>query len=105
MSTVTATAAPSRCRLHLVVCATTRVVEKSSSNIVYPTLTQSNYTEWSIVMMVNLQAVRLWDVIESSTDDYHDDQSALAALLRVMPQEMQAGLAVKPTTHEACEAI
>jgi hypothetical protein len=29
------------------------VVEKSSTNIVYPTLTRSNYTEWSLVMKVN----------------------------------------------------
>jgi hypothetical protein len=33
-----------------------RVIEKSSSNVVYPTLTRTNCTEWSLVMMVNLQA-------------------------------------------------
>jgi hypothetical protein len=32
-----------------------RVIEKSSSaGIVYPTLTRTNYTEWSLVMKVNL---------------------------------------------------
>jgi hypothetical protein len=51
-----------------------RVIEKSSSaGIVYPTLTRTNYTEWSLVMKVNLQAAGLWDVIESSDGDYRDD--------------------------------
>jgi hypothetical protein len=82
-----------------------RVVEKSSSSIVYPMLTHSNYTEWSLVMKVNLQAARLWDVIDSGVGEYHDDRSVLIALLRAVPQEMQAGLTVKPTAHAAWEAI
>jgi hypothetical protein len=37
-----------------------RVIEKSSSaDIVYPTLMRTNYTEWSLVMKVNLQAAGL----------------------------------------------
>jgi hypothetical protein len=37
-----------------------RVIEKSSSaGIIYPTLTRTNYTEWSLVMKVNLQAAGL----------------------------------------------
>jgi hypothetical protein len=36
-----------------------QVAEKSPANIVYPTLTKMNYTEWSLVMKVNLQAVGL----------------------------------------------
>ncbi len=83
-----------------------RVIEKSSSaGIVYPTLTRTNYTEWSLVMKVNLQAAGLWDVIESGDGDYRDDRTALAAILRAVPLEMQAGLAVKPTATEAWEAI
>jgi hypothetical protein len=56
-------------------------------------------------MMVNLQAAELRDVIESDAGDYREDQSALAALLRIIPQEMQAGRAVKDTAHNAWEAI
>jgi hypothetical protein len=83
-----------------------RVIEKlSSAGIVYPTLTRTNYTEWSLVMKVNLQATGLWDVIESGDGDYRDDRTALAAILRAMPLEMQAGLAVKPTSTEAWEVI
>jgi hypothetical protein len=36
-------------------------------------LTRSNYTEWSLVMMVNLQMTRLWDVVESDIGDYRED--------------------------------
>jgi hypothetical protein len=78
-----------------------RVIERSSSSIVYPMLTCTNYTEWSIVMHVNLQVVGLWNVIESDSNEYRDDRNALAAILRVVPLEMQAGLAVKSSAREA----
>jgi hypothetical protein len=57
---------------------------------------RTNYTEWSLVMKVNLQAAGHWDVIESGNGDYRDDRTALATILRAVPLEMQAGLAVKP---------
>jgi hypothetical protein len=72
---------------------------------VYLTLTRTNYTEWSLVMKVNLQAAGLWDVIEFGAGDYRDDRTALAAILRAVPPEMQAGLAVRPTVSDAWEAI
>jgi hypothetical protein len=81
------------------------VVKKSSTNIVYPTLTRSNYTEWSLVMKVNLQAAGPWMVIEFGAGDYREDRSVLAAILRAVPQVMQAGLLVKSTAHDAWEAI
>jgi hypothetical protein len=70
-----------------------------------PHADKDEYTEWSLVMKVNLQATGLWDVIESGDGDYRDDRTALAAILRAVPLEMQAGLAVKPTATEAWEAI
>lgn len=82
-----------------------RVVEKSSAGLVYPVLTRTNYTEWSLVMRVNLQAAGLWRVIEIGVGTYNDDRHALAALLRAVPLEMQAGLAVKETAAEAWDAI
>jgi hypothetical protein len=36
-----------------------RGIERSASNVVYPTLTRTNLMEWSLVMKVNLQAARL----------------------------------------------
>jgi hypothetical protein len=82
------------------------VIEKSSAAIVYPVLTRTNYSEWELVMRVNLQAVGLWDAIELGTDDdYREDRSALAALLCAVPEEMQAGLACKESAADAWEAI
>jgi hypothetical protein len=77
-----------------------RVVEKSSAAIVYPTLIRTNYAEWALEIWVNLQ-----DAIELGTDDYREDRSTLVALLRAVPEEMQAGLARKENTTEAWKAI
>jgi hypothetical protein len=77
-----------------------RVVEKSSAAIVYPTLIRTNYSEWALEILVNLQ-----DAIELGTDDYREDRSTLVALLRAVPEEMQAGLARKENTTEAWKAI
>jgi hypothetical protein len=40
-----------------------RVIEKSTTSIVYPKLTRTNYTEWSAVMSVNLQVAGLWEAV------------------------------------------
>lgn len=82
-----------------------RVVERSSSRVVYPTLTHTNYAEWSSVMMVNLQAQGLWEVMSTGVGDYREDRHALAVLLRAVPPEMQAGLARKESAYDAWESI
>jgi hypothetical protein len=73
--------------------------------LVYPALPRTNYFEWSLVVRVNLQAAGLWDAIKLGTDDYREDHSALAALLRAVREEMQAELARKESAAEAWEAI
>jgi hypothetical protein len=81
------------------------VIERTSGAIPYPILTRTNYTEWSLVVMVNLQAQGLWDVVSTGIGDYRKDWNALATLLRAVPPEMQAGLACKDSTYDAWEAI
>jgi hypothetical protein len=71
------------------------VVKKSTAGIVYPMLTRMNYTEWSAVMHVNLQAAELWKAVWYGSVEYHDDRHALAALLRAVPAEMEARLTNK----------
>ncbi|XP_071684792.1 uncharacterized protein [Lolium perenne] len=71
----------------------------------YPMLTRTNYTEWSLLMKVKLQARGIWDAIELGADDYQEDRMALEAILQAVPTEMMAGLAVKRTAKEAWEAI
>jgi hypothetical protein len=39
------------------------------SSTQWPVLTRSNYTTWSLLMRVILQARHLWDVIESGVGD------------------------------------
>lgn len=82
-----------------------RVVERTTSAVVYPTLTRTNYAEWSSVTMVNLQAQGLWEVMSTGAGEYRNDRNALAALLRAVPPEMQAGLARKRSAFEAWESI
>jgi transposase InsO family protein len=86
-----------------------RVVrEATTSIVVYPTLTRTNYQDWALVMRVNMQAQCLWGAVEPEGDDlvdYRQDQQALAAILRAVPAEMLATLAVKETAQEAWEAI
>jgi hypothetical protein len=78
-----------------------RVMEKSTTGIVYLMLTRMNYTEWSVVMRVNLQAVGVWEAVRHGGIKYHDNKHVLAALLHVEPVDMQAGLANKETAHGA----
>jgi hypothetical protein len=64
------------------------VVEKTMAGIVFPMLTCTNYTNWSLMMCVNLQAASLWEAIQYGAPDYRDDKTALAALLHAVPVEM-----------------
>jgi hypothetical protein len=63
-------------------------VVKSTTGIIYPMLMPTNYTEWSLVMCVNLQAIGLWDAIWYDVVEYRDNKHALAALLRVVPVDI-----------------
>jgi hypothetical protein len=81
------------------------LIEKATAAILYPVLTHTNYSEFALVMRVNLQAAGLWDVINKGDNDYHDDMNALAALLCAVPQEMQASLALNESAKEAWDAI
>ena len=71
----------------------------------YPTLTRTNYTEWSLLMKVKLQARGIWGSIELGADDYQEDRMALEAILQAVPPEMMPGLAVKRTAKEAIRAM
>jgi hypothetical protein len=46
-----------------------RVIKEASVSIQYPTLTRTNYNEWSLLMRVNLQAQGLWYAVEPEEDD------------------------------------
>ena len=81
-----------------------RVVANSGA-VELPLLTRTNYHEWSLVMQVSLEAMELWDAVEAVTKERTKDRRALAAILRAVPPEMKAGLAVKKSAKEAWEAV
>jgi RNA polymerase subunit RPABC4/transcription elongation factor Spt4 len=68
-------------------------MKKTSEWSVYLILMRTNYSEWSLVIHMNLQVAQLWDAIERDTNDYREG--------RAVPQEMQVKLACKVITTEA----
>ena len=88
-----------------------RVVERPSANVAWPMLTRTNYPEWAMVMEVNLQTLKVWDVVIDAIDndpneeDYHVDRQAMAGLLRLVPSELWSTLAPQRMVKEAWEAV
>jgi hypothetical protein len=80
-------------------------VTPNSGVVELPLLTKGNYQEWSLVMQVSLEALELWEVVEEESKDRAKDRRALAAILRGVPPEMKAGLAVKKTAKEAWDSV
>jgi hypothetical protein len=71
----------------------------------WPMLTKTNYTQWSLVMKVKMQARNLWDAIEPGGVSLQEDCMALDAITSVVPSEMVASLAAKATALEAWNAV
>jgi hypothetical protein len=60
-----------------------RVVQSHvGGNIVYPTLTSTNYIEWALVMKINLRAQGLWEAVTGMGEPGdREDMAALSALI------------------------
>jgi hypothetical protein len=71
----------------------------------WPLLTKTNYTEWTLIMKIKLQARNLWDAIEPGDVTLQEDRMTLDAITSAVPQEMLASLAVKVTAAEAWEVV
>ncbi|WVZ53014.1 hypothetical protein U9M48_004007 [Paspalum notatum var. saurae] len=84
---------------------TAECVVTSSNSIELPLLTKANYHEWSLVMQVSLEALELWDAVEAECKERAKDRWALAAILRAVPSEMKADLAMKKSAKEAPDAV
>ena len=80
-----------------VIVRTVREVSGTS----WPTLTRTNYGEWSVTMKVKLRARRLWNAVDKGTDCEEDDMSALEAILAAVPVEYREPLGVKSSAKEA----
>jgi hypothetical protein len=68
-------------------------------------LTKGGYQEWALVMQVSLEALELWDAVEEESVERAKDRRALATILRGVPPEMRAGLAVKKTAKEVWASV
>jgi hypothetical protein len=68
-------------------------------------LTKTNYTSWSLVMKIKLQARDLWEAIEPGGVPLKEERMALDAITSVVPPEMVPFLAAKDTTLEAWTAV
>ena len=80
-----------------VVVRTVREISGTS----WPTLTRTNYREWSVIMKVKLRARRLWNAVDKSTNNKEDDISALVAILAVVLAEYREPLGTKSSAKEA----
>ena len=65
------------------------------SGTTWPTLTRTNYGEWSVTIKVKLRARRLWNAVDKGTDVEEDDMSALEAILAAVPAEYREPLGMK----------
>jgi hypothetical protein len=82
-----------------------RAWNHASGNLVWPMLSRTNYQEWSAHVQCNLEAMYLWDAMESDKVERRRDRLALGAMIRGMPSEMHSMLLNKKSTKEAWEAI
>ena len=85
-----------------------RVIKETTASMQYSILTRSNYSEWALLMRVNLQAQGLWYAVEPEEGEaieYREDRLAFAAILWAVPLEMLASLSTKCTAQSAWEGI
>jgi hypothetical protein len=71
----------------------------------WPTLTKTNYTEWAILMRVQLQGAGLWDAVETDDVPGRQERQALGAILHSVPMEMVQVLAAKDNAKAAWDTI
>jgi hypothetical protein len=82
-----------------------RVWNQASGNLVWPMLSRTNYQEWSAHVQCNLEAMYLWDAIESDKVERRRDRLALGAMIRGVPPEMHSMLLNKKSAKEAIKSM
>jgi hypothetical protein len=78
-----------------------RVIREFGGPASWPMLTKTNYTQWSLVMKLKMQARSLWSAIEPGGVSMQEDRMALDAITSAVPTEMVASLAAKNSALEA----
>jgi hypothetical protein len=82
-----------------------RVICEVGGGSSYPVLTKTNYSNWALLMKVQLKARAIWSVIENGGADQQEEMMALDALCGAVPSEIVPMIANKETAKEAWDAI
>jgi hypothetical protein len=82
-----------------------RLIKEMMMTGVWPMLTCTNYTEWALLMQVNLEGMGVWDATDPGGGLRKNDCVALGALLHGVPPEMWSLLVQKKTIKEAWESV
>ncbi|XP_078430703.1 uncharacterized protein LOC144702526 [Wolffia australiana] len=73
--------------------------------VLFPVLTNTNYSLWADQMEVFLEAHGLWEAIEEETVPGKKDRQTLSILLGAIPKEIQAQINIKMSVKEIWEAL
>jgi hypothetical protein len=82
-----------------------KTVIRDSGNTQWPVLKKTNYTEWSSMMKVKLEARQIWTTVRLGRVSRQEDRRALEALCSAVPTEMVSALSEKATAKDAWDAI
>jgi hypothetical protein len=77
------------------------VVHAVNGGSQWSTLKHTNYTDWVVLMRIQLQVHGLWEALKEGDYDEHDNRAALSALLHVVPPELVHILAAKDNAKVA----
>jgi hypothetical protein len=78
---------------------------KDVGSAIWPTLTKSNYGAWAAMMRVMLKARGLWNAVNLGDPDEDEDQMALEAICKAVPEEIMEVMANKPSARAAWEDL
>jgi hypothetical protein len=82
-----------------------KTIIRDSGNTQWPVLTKTNYSKWSSMMKVKLEARWMWTAMRLGGVSHHEDRRALQALCFAVPTEMVSALFGKATTKDAWDTI
>ncbi|KAK1650424.1 hypothetical protein QYE76_068229 [Lolium multiflorum] len=82
-----------------------RVAQEVTGGLQWPTLTRTNYADWSVIMRVQLQVHGLWEAVSEGDVDDHEDRAVLAALLHAVPPELVRTLTAKDNAKAVWDTL
>ena len=66
----------------------TKLKDGGPSSFKFPMLNSTNYTVWAIRVKVLLKLHKVWDVIETESDDAEKNNVAIAVLFQSIPETL-----------------